>query len=711
MADVAERRSKSPGGVDLQIRLNGERWKERGEAPSDSSSSSSNEDDAGEAWEVMAQIEDTLQALDQEQQDEGDGDENSAGDESEEGGNNNGRGGKEKRVKRTKATKKATKKERKEKAKSEKANVDKREGGRSPRGKDTGKKGDGAAAVANNGPTSPRKDTQSKKSMLRFLRSGLRGSSVGHYKKKQAWSHLWEGADLEDPAKLKKVVLLQSAWRRQLARRLRKKLLIANELLKTEENYVRALSIVCNSFYYPLLMLEERKSPLLDKKDVEAIFSVAGKLYEGQQLFLGALRARIMDLRGFDRHSVGDIFLEQTAFFDLYTTYINNYDTSIGTLKRCKKDNPNFTKFISKCEANEECEYQDLPSFLIQPIQRIPRYVLLLADLMRKTAKGDKTYRQLSKAVQKMRDMTSYFNEQKRDAENADYVDRLYARFLFPSTSSSAGSAKKGSPFRPVKEGEKNPLLADSKKRRRFIREGDAVLIKREKNMGGNVIMKKPSTNKRGRERRVVLFNDLLVLCSPIQPNLPPSPSSPSTSTSSSGVPVTTESRTRSFRHSINLSEWSNFLPRRESREAADSTPPFLSPRARGSVLSMRNSAGSRGQSGEHQAGEAAGGGAGADGPGSGRRHRKTITEGGPAPMLSPGGGASPLNGPTLKVKEVEELWKIQAVVGLPESYGENVFQIKSFKYTYLMAARTPKEKDEWMQVIHSTRERLYRGS
>jgi hypothetical protein len=152
---MAERTSKSPGGVDLQIRLNGERWKERGRsASSDSSSSSSNEDDAGEAWEVMVQIEDTLQALDddhhQEQQDEGDDDENSAGDESEEGGNSNDRGGKEKRVKRTKATKKATKKERKEKSKSEKANVDKREGSRSPRGKDTGKKGD-AAAVANNG--------------------------------------------------------------------------------------------------------------------------------------------------------------------------------------------------------------------------------------------------------------------------------------------------------------------------------------------------------------------------------------------------------------------------------------------------------------------------------------------------------------------------------------------------------------------------------
>jgi hypothetical protein len=187
-----------------------------------------------------------------------------------------------------------------------------------------------------------------------------RGSSVGHYKKKQAWAHLWEGpADLEDPVKLRKVVLLQSAWRRQLARRLRKKLLIGNELLKTEENYVRALSIVCNSFYYPLLMLDERKSPLLPRNDIEAIFSVAGKLYEGQQLFLRALRERIDDLRAFDRRSVGDIFLEQTSFFDLYTTYINNYDISISTLKRCKQENPLFTKFIQKVRrqtAVAQCE-------------------------------------------------------------------------------------------------------------------------------------------------------------------------------------------------------------------------------------------------------------------------------------------------------------------------------------------------------------------
>lgn len=101
-----------------------------------------------------------------------------------------------------------------------------------------------------------------------------------------------------------------------------------------------------------------------------------------------------------------------------------------------------------------------------------------------------------------MRDMTSYFNEQKRDAENADYVDRLYERFIFPSSSSASPSRRKGgSPFAPVREGDRkhNPLLADSKKRRRFVREGEAILIKREKNMGGNVIMKKPSGGKRGR--------------------------------------------------------------------------------------------------------------------------------------------------------------------------------------------------------------------
>ncbi len=42
---------------------------------------------------------------------------------------------------------------------------------------------------------------------------------------------------------------------------------------------------------------------------------------------------------------------------------------------------------------------------------------------------------------------------------------------------------------------------------------------------------------------------------------------------------------------------------------------------------------------------------------------------------------------------------------------GPAVFQIKSFRQSYLISARSPKEKEEWMQTIHHTREALYQGN
>ncbi len=41
-------------------------------------------------------------------------------------------------------------------------------------------------------------------------------------------------------------------------------------------------------------------------------------------------------------------------------------------------------------------------------------------------------------------------------------------------------------------------------------------------------------------------------------------------------------------------------------------------------------------------------------------------------------------------------------------SDGPAVFQIKSFRQSYLISVKSPKEKEEWMQTLHSTKEALY---
>ncbi len=113
---------------------------------------------------------------------------------------------------------------------------------------------------------------------------------------------------------------------------------------------------------------------------------------------------------------------------------------------------------------------------------------MMLADLMRKTSKWHVTYAQLSKAVKKMKDLISFFNEQKRDAENADYVEKLYASFVVPD--SSHVNKRKSINFtmnspRSIQNEISSKMATmslESIKTRRFIKEGDVLLVEKQEN-------------------------------------------------------------------------------------------------------------------------------------------------------------------------------------------------------------------------------------
>ena len=57
-------------------------------------------------------------------------------------------------------------------------------------------------------------------------------------------------------------------------------------------------------------------------------------------------------------------------------------------------------------------------AYLIMPIQRIPRYVMLLSDLLKHTDPSHPDYKQLEQAVTKVEGVARYINEKKREDEN-----------------------------------------------------------------------------------------------------------------------------------------------------------------------------------------------------------------------------------------------------------------------------------------------------
>ena len=70
---------------------------------------------------------------------------------------------------------------------------------------------------------------------------------------------------------------------------------------------------------------------------------------------------------------------------------------------------------MKKCKGHE---YETLESFLITPVQRIPRYNLLLKEIVKNTWKTHPDYEDLVAAMEKIRETALYVNERAREAEN-----------------------------------------------------------------------------------------------------------------------------------------------------------------------------------------------------------------------------------------------------------------------------------------------------
>jgi len=113
----------------------------------------------------------------------------------------------------------------------------------------------------------------------------------------------------------------------------------------------------------------------------------------------------------------------------------------------------------------------ELTSYLIMPIQRLPRYVLLLQELVNHTRTDHPDYQNLKSALDKMQDVADYVNDKKRMAENLNGVLTIQSHLT----------------------GEIKSL---AKPHRRYVRQGPLVLIEGEKKY----------------TRYLFLFNDILIV-------------------------------------------------------------------------------------------------------------------------------------------------------------------------------------------------------
>lgn len=230
---------------------------------------------------------------------------------------------------------------------------------------------------------------------------------------------------LESPITIQQIVDAEGEMGAKLLDpRLEKKERICREILETEKSYVESLLIVQN--YYENA-LREASPPIISPAEIDMIFSNIRHLSKYNQVLLTELKKKA--------DPIGKIFALVTPFFKQYAEYSRNYNSSLEILKRLKRDNAAFRNFLEK-QGKDHSEHKQvldlLDSYLIRPIQRIPRYSLLLQDLINNSEEADPDLPNLKKAHDLMKDVGQAINESIKINENFTKVIAIQESLVFP---------------------------------------------------------------------------------------------------------------------------------------------------------------------------------------------------------------------------------------------------------------------------------------
>eukprot|EP01080_Neovahlkampfia_damariscottae_P008304 gene8304-128_t len=209
---------------------------------------------------------------------------------------------------------------------------------------------------------------------------------------------------------------------------------IVKEFITTERTYVKNLNHLNNHFVVPLA-----EKNLISEDVHKKLFSCLKIVLGINVLFLNKLQEIAKKDYVTQDFELSSLLLEYSQAFKLYTDYIVGFDLSSEILKKERENNSKFAAFLK--EKMQELKQKDLlvdiQSYLVLPVQRLPRYRLFLEDLLRSTPINEsaKKYDQLTSALDEISGIVSYCNEKMREAGQVRNMKELQKKFNFTITS------------------------------------------------------------------------------------------------------------------------------------------------------------------------------------------------------------------------------------------------------------------------------------
>ena len=196
------------------------------------------------------------------------------------------------------------------------------------------------------------------------------------------------------------------------------------EIKQTEKDYASQLETCIEVFLEPLekALAENPDTAPMNKEQIDAIFMNIRDIFEFHKTFAKEIEERFGNEQWTASKCLGDIFLKLTTITSAYSEFAQKYPQSIDTFNSLQT-NKKCQAFLLSCKEKSRL---DLPSLLITPIQRIPRYNLLLLEYNKHTWASHRDKPMLQKAIATVKTMAETINTTKSQVESERRLKQLY---------------------------------------------------------------------------------------------------------------------------------------------------------------------------------------------------------------------------------------------------------------------------------------------
>jgi len=215
------------------------------------------------------------------------------------------------------------------------------------------------------------------------------------------------------------------------------------EIIQSEKSFLEGLNILHDVYYRQIL---DGGFLSIDDLDKCINYPAFVPIVELSKYLVAAFSERLTEVDGnYNEMPVADLFQSiQGELLSRFSQYILDYEVTINTLQKHKKSRPMLASFLQVLQDSPKTKYRSLEDYQITVVQRLPRYVLLLTDLLNNTSQDHLDYLPISKSLEGIKIGVENLNSEKKlyqirsfgtEVVNAfGFEDMLNSKLLYEAT-------------------------------------------------------------------------------------------------------------------------------------------------------------------------------------------------------------------------------------------------------------------------------------